>query len=338
MKQSPAASPQKAVRLPCFPQSISSSLLSCPSPTLTSTDAVCINDVSANQAGIDSLTADLNKQHGEGSAVGVAADVTSGAEVESLVQKSVEALGPLTVMVANAGIAQVAPMLEISDSDVERMFGVNFMGVWHCYTKAAKQMIAQGPVPEGSTGYKIIGAASIVAFKPFPLLSHYSASKWAVRGLTQVTAMELAKYNIQVNAYAPGIGKRDAKRRGRSMYANPCAVGTAMWDLIDEKLGEQEGRAKGESVKKYSSDLTAMGRVSVPDDVAKVVGGFLAGKDSDFVTGQTIVVDGGIVSLYLSSCLKRERLMSSRFLPRCIQREVSDKELSRSPLPTKIWP
>jgi len=180
-------------------------------------------------------------------------------------------------MVANAGIAQVAPMLEISDADVERMFSVNFMGVWHCYTKAAKQMIAQGDVPEGSTGYKIIGAASIVAFKPFPLLSHYSASKWAVRGLTQVTAMELAKYKIAVNAYAPGI------------------VGTAMWDLIDEKLGEQEGRAKGESVKKYSSDLTAMGRVSVPDDVGKVVGGFLAGKDSEFVTGQTIVVDGGIV-------------------------------------------
>jgi NAD(P)-dependent dehydrogenase (short-subunit alcohol dehydrogenase family) len=163
---------------------------------------------------------------------------------------------------------RVAPMLEISDADVERMFSVNFMGVWHCYTKAAKQMISQGPVPSGSTGYKIIGAASIVAFKPFPLLSHYSASKWAVRGLTQVTAMELAKYKIQVNAYAPGI------------------VGTAMWDLIDEKLGEREGRGKGESVKKYSSDLTAMGRVSVPDDVAKVVGGFLAGRDSEFVTGE----------------------------------------------------
>jgi len=239
--------------------------------------AVCINDVPANQAGIDALTADLLKQHGEGSAVGIAADVTSGSDVQRLIDESVKALGPLTVMVANAGIAQVAPMLEISDADVERMFSVNFMGVWHCYTKAAKQMIAQGPVPSGSTGYKIIGAASIVAFKPFPLLSHYSASKWAVRGLTQVTAIELAKYKIQVNAYAPGI------------------VGTAMWDLIDEKLGEVEGRGKGESVKKYSRDLTAMGRVSVPEDVAKVVGGFLAGGDSEFVTGQTIVVDGGII-------------------------------------------
>jgi NAD(P)-dependent dehydrogenase (short-subunit alcohol dehydrogenase family) len=68
-----------------------------------------------------------------------------------------------------------------------------------------------------------------------------------------------------------------------------------MWDLIDEKLGELQGRGKGQSVTKYATDLTAMKRVSVPDDVRKVVGGFLAGPDSAFVTGQTIVVDGGIV-------------------------------------------
>lgn len=161
------------------------------------------------------------------------------------------------------------PVLEISAEDVRKMFDINFIGVWNCYTLAAKQMIAQGPVLESSTGCKILGAASIVAFKPFPLLSHYSASKWAVRGFTQVFAMEMAKHHIQVNAYAPGI------------------VGTAMWDLIDEKLGE--------TVLKYATDLTAMQRVSVPDDVAKVVGGFLAGPDSEFVTGQTIVVDGGII-------------------------------------------
>lgn len=194
-----------------------------------------------------------------------------------MIEKTVKELGPLTVMVANAGIAQVKATLEITEEDVRRMFDVNFMGVWNCYTLAAKQMIAQGPVEEGSTGYKILGAASIVAFKPFPLLAHYSASKWAVRGFTQVFAMEMARHKISVNAYAPGI------------------VGTAMWDLIDEKLGEIEGRGKGESLQKYSSDMTAMKRVSVPDDVAKVVGGFLAGPDSDFVTGQTIVVDGGIV-------------------------------------------
>lgn len=238
---------------------------------------VCINDVSANKGQVDKLAAELNSQYGEKSAIGFVADVTKGEEVKSMIKESVNKLGPLTVMIANAGIAQVAPVLEISDEDAHRMFDVNFMGVWNCYTHAARQMIAQGPAPEGSTGYKILGAASIVAFKPFPLLSHYSASKWAVRGFTQVFAMEMAKHKIAVNAYAPGI------------------VGTAMWDLIDEKLGEAEGRPKGESLKKYSLDLTAMGRVSEPDDVAKVVGGFLCGEDSVFLTGQTIVVDGGIV-------------------------------------------
>ncbi|RVX72431.1 hypothetical protein B0A52_03619 [Exophiala mesophila] len=238
---------------------------------------VTVNDVAANQAGIDKLVNELNEKHGQGTAIGVVADVTSSEQVQSLIQQSVEKLGDLTVFVANAGIAQVAPVLEISDEDVQKMFNVNFMGVWLSYTHAARQMIKQGPVPEGSSGYKILGAASIVAFKPFPLLAHYSASKWAVRGLTQVFAMEMAKHKINVNAYAPGI------------------VGTAMWDLIDEKLGETEGRAKGESVKKYSSELTALGRVSVPDDVGGPVGGFLCSKDAEFITGQTIVIDGGIV-------------------------------------------
>lgn len=238
---------------------------------------MCVNDVSANNAGIDKLVAELNKMHGSGSAIGVVADVTSSSDVRSMIKESVDKLGPLTVMVANAGIAQVAPALEISDADVQRMFNVNFMGVWSCYTEAARQMISQGAVPEGSSGYKILGAASIVAFKPFPLLAHYSASKWAVRGFTQVFAMEMAKHKINVNAYAPGI------------------VGTAMWDVIDEKLGEIEGRPKGESVKKYSSDLTALGRVSVPEDVGNVVGGFMCSKDSEFVTGQTLVIDGGII-------------------------------------------
>ena len=193
-----------------------------------------------------------------------------------MIQETVKALGPLTVMVANAGIVQVAPVLDISEDDVRRMFDVNFMGVWNCYTLAAKQMISQGSVPEGSTGYKILGAASIAAFKPSPMLSHYSASKWAVRGFTQVFAVEMARHAITVNAYAPGI------------------VGTAMWDLVDEKLGEVEGRAKGESLLKYGKE-TALGRVSVPEDVSNVVGGFLCSGDSSFVTGQTLVIDGGIV-------------------------------------------
>lgn len=189
------------------------------------------------------------------------ADVSKRSEVEAMIAHSVKELGPLHCMVANAGIAQVKPLLDLSEEDFERMFQVNVFGVHNCYSLAAKQFISQGKLAPAdgrpTPVYKIIGAASIVAFKPFPLLSHYSASKWAVRGLTQAYAMELAEYGVTVNAYAPGI------------------VGTAMWDLIDEKLAERNGAEKGSMIEKYVHDLTALGRVSTTDDVAKLVA-FLA--------------------------------------------------------------
>lgn len=103
---------------------------------------MCINDIQANASGIDSLSAELNDKHGAGTATGFAADVTSSAAVQSLISHSVSTLGPLTVMVANAGIAQVKPILEVTEDDVRRMFDINFMGVWNCYTLAAKRMIA----------------------------------------------------------------------------------------------------------------------------------------------------------------------------------------------------
>jgi NAD(P)-dependent dehydrogenase (short-subunit alcohol dehydrogenase family) len=144
------------------------------------------------------------------------------------------------------------------------MFRINVFGVQNCYSAAARQIISQGNAT-AEAPCKMLAAASIVAFKPFALLSHYSASKWAVRGLTQAYAMEMAEHHITVNSYAPGI------------------VGTAMWDLIDEELG-----------KKYTDELIALGRVSVPEDVASLVS-FLAGPDSNYITGQCQVVDGGII-------------------------------------------
>lgn len=92
----------------------------------------------------------------------------------------------------------------------------------------------------------------------------------------QAFAMEMADHNITVNAYAPGI------------------VDTAMWDLIDEELGKLKGVKRGETMKKYTRDLIALGRTSVPEDVSNTVS-FLASPDSDYMTGQTIVIDGGII-------------------------------------------
>lgn len=196
-----------------------------------------------------------------------------------MIKETVAQLGPLTLMVANAGIAQVKPLLKVTEEDIDKVFNVNFKGVFNCYTQAARQMIAQGDprIAAGVAVYKIVGAASIVALKPFETLGIYSASKFAVRGLTQAMAMEMAPKKITVNAYAPGI------------------VGTPMWDEIDEGLGDLTGRQKGESIKHYSKQLIALGRPSVPEDVAGLVGGYLASQDSDYVTGQTMVVDGGIV-------------------------------------------
>ncbi|KAL1645518.1 hypothetical protein SLS58_003827 [Diplodia intermedia] len=229
---------------------------------------VTVNDMAHNKAQAEEVVSHI-RHLGRKSTLAIG-DVSKRADVKNIVDTSVKELGPLDTMVANAGIAQVKPLLKLTDEDFRRMFEINVYGVFHCYTEAAKQMIEQGG------GGKLIGCASIVAFKPFAMLSHYSASKWAVRGLTQAMAMEMATHQITVNAYAPGI------------------VGTAMWDLIDEELGKTTGTKKGDTIKKYTSELIALGRTSVPEDVSKVVS-FLAGPDSEYVTGQTMVVDGGIV-------------------------------------------
>lgn len=227
---------------------------------------VVVADLPTMQDGVAETVATIESAGGK--ATGAEADVTDEDSLSRLVEVAVDAGGKLDVFVANAGIAQVEPLIDYSKADFEKIVDVNLTGVFLSYQAAAKQMIEQG------NGGKIIGAASIVAFRPFALLSPYSATKWAVRGLTQGAAMEWAKHGITVNAYGPGI------------------VGTAMWDLIDEKLAAEEGLAKGEAIKKYAGDIL-MGRVSVPEDVANLVS-FLASEDSDYITGQTMLVDGGM--------------------------------------------
>ncbi|WCE05307.1 acetoin reductase [Pseudoxanthomonas sp. JBR18] len=227
---------------------------------------VAINDVPANQS-LAEKTAEEIHAKGVRSTVALA-DVSKEADVTAMVDAVTKDLGKLDVMVANAGIANVTSLLEVDVETWDRIMSVNLRGAFLCYTAAARQMIKQGG------GGKIIGAASIVAYRPFALLGPYSASKWGVRGLTQAAAMEWAKHKITVNAYCPGI------------------VGTDMWELIDEKLASEEGMQKGEALKKYSEAI-ALGRVSVPQDVAQFVS-YLASPDSDYMTGQSVMIDGGI--------------------------------------------
>ncbi|MEA2227286.1 MAG: meso-butanediol dehydrogenase / (S,S)-butanediol dehydrogenase / diacetyl reductase [Solirubrobacteraceae bacterium] len=231
--------------------------------------------------GIDIALADLPSMRSESEGVAdevralgrraavVDVDVSDPGQVDAMVRSVVDDLGGLDVMVANAGIAQVAPLLDVTPEDFDRLMSINLRGVFLCYTAAARQMIEQG------RGGKVIGAASIAAHKGFGMLGHYSASKFAVRGLTQAAAQEWAPHGITVNAYCPGI------------------VGTKMWELIDEKLAEHMGLQKGEALAQFS-EMIALGRVQTPEDVATFVS-YLASRDSDYMTGQSVMIDGGVV-------------------------------------------
>lgn len=227
---------------------------------------VVVADLPSMQEGIDSTVESITSAGG--TATGTTVDISDEDSVKALVSTAVEAGGHLDVFVANAGIAQVQTLLEYDADDFQKILDVNIRGVFNSYRQAAHQMVAQGH------GGKIIGAASIVAFRPFAYLGPYSLTKWAVRGLTQAAAMEWAEYGITVNAYGPGI------------------VGTSMWDLIDEKLAAKNGQQRGEALAENAESIQ-LGRVSVPDDIARMVS-YLAGEDSDYVTGQTMLVDGGI--------------------------------------------
>ncbi|KAI0483611.1 hypothetical protein F4859DRAFT_473463 [Xylaria cf. heliscus] len=234
---------------------------------------VCVNDLGVNQAGCDEVVDEIRSMGRK--ACTAIADVTKRNEVKDMIQKSVRELGPLNTMIANAGIVQVADVLEMPEEDFRRMFDINVLGVHNCLAEAAKQLISQGNCRPDRPG-KLLAASSIVGFKAFPLLPHYSASKWAVRGLMEAYAMALAKHAITVNAYAPGV------------------VGTKMWDVISDNAHGILGIERDKVTETFAHNMTALDRVSVPEDVAKLVS-FLASSDSDFVTGQTQLVDGGIV-------------------------------------------
>ncbi len=228
---------------------------------------VAVNDLESMQGELDSVAEDI-RDKGRRS-VAIAADVSKPEEVEEMVGRVVGELGKLDVMVANAGIAQIKPLLDVTPEEFDRLMAVNLRGLFLCYQAAARQMIRQG------SGGKIIGAASIAGHKGFSLLGHYSASKFGVRGLTQAAAQEWAEHGITVNAYCPGI------------------VDTAMWELIDARIGEIQGLQKGEAMKQFS-ELITLGRVEQPEDVAAFVS-YLASKDSDYMTGQSVMIDGGII-------------------------------------------
>jgi len=197
------------------------------------------------------------------------ADVTKRDDVYAAIDHAEKTLGGFDVMINNAGIAQVQPLADVTPEEVDKIFKVNVQGVLWGIQAAAKKFKQRG-----HRG-KIISASSIAGHDGFAMLGIYSATKFAVRGLTQAAAKEYASDGITVNAYCPGI------------------VGTDMWVEIDKRFAEITGTPIGATYKKYVEGI-ALGRAQTPEDVAAFVS-FLAGPDSDYMTGQAPLIDGGLV-------------------------------------------
>ncbi|KAJ7677882.1 acetoin reductase family protein [Mycena polygramma] len=197
------------------------------------------------------------------------ADVSIEEEVKAMVEDVVRIHDGLDVMVANAGVCTWSLLADLTVDQWDRVMSINCRGTFLCYKYAGIQMIAQG------RGGRIIGACSVVGKRPgSPFLAAYSVSKFAVRGLTQATAAELGPYGITVNAYAPG------------------AIDTDMLKFLDTSSAEATETAPGTFLE-VAKDWGLFHRLGTPTDVANLVS-FIASKESKFITGQSLLVDGGM--------------------------------------------
>jgi meso-butanediol dehydrogenase / (S,S)-butanediol dehydrogenase / diacetyl reductase len=235
-------------------------------------------DLANNGANV--VVADINVENGAkvadriskagGKAVAVPVDVSNRESIKKMIAETIAAFGSLDVMFNNAGIIQTASYLEITEADWKRLMDVNGLGVLMGTQEAAKQMIAQG------RGGKIINTASIGAKQGYPEFAHYCASKFAVAALTQAAARAFAEHKITVNCFGPGV------------------VHTALWDQLNREFMEKGITTKADQAINDFSTGILMGRYSTPQDIVGVTT-FLASSDSDYITGQTVMVDGGMV-------------------------------------------
>jgi len=200
-------------------------------------------------------------------------DVTDRASLERAVQDVFRAGGRLDVLVANAGVSTMNRFLDLTDQEWDTNFNVNARGTFLTLQVCARRMVEQALMPEREIRGKIIATASMAARRAAPLLAHYSASKFAVLGLVQAAARELAPFRITVNAVNPGYVRTPMQER---------EVG---WEAQLRGLSPQQ------VVADYVRE-TPLGRLETPEDVAGVVA-FLAGRDADFITGEAIEVNGG---------------------------------------------
>jgi len=187
-------------------------------------------------------------------AVGITGDVSRREDVERAVSGALSAFGRIDILVNNAGIYPFKPFLEMGEGDWDKVINVNLKGTFLFARQVAPLMVNQ-------RYGRIINISSIAGLVGFPALAHYCASKAGIIGLTRALALELAPYNVTVNAIAPG----------------PI-----------ETPGTQAGPQAQEQIIR----AIPVGRIGKPADIASAVA-FLASEEASFITGAVITVDGG---------------------------------------------
>ncbi len=202
-----------------------------------------------------------------GGAFAVPLDVTRQDSIDAVVDKVVASAGGIDILVNNAAVFDLAPILEVTRESFDRVFDVNVKGLLFTLQAVARRMVEQG------RGGKIINMASQAGRRGEPLVSVYCASKAAVISLTQSAGLALIRHGINVNGISPGV------------------VDTPMWDKVDRLFARYENRPLGEK-KRLVGEAVPFGRMGRPEDhVGAAI--FLASADSDYVVAQTLNVDGG---------------------------------------------
>jgi NAD(P)-dependent dehydrogenase (short-subunit alcohol dehydrogenase family) len=217
---------------------------------------VVVSDISLEDC--QKVVDEIKKKKGE--AIAIKCDVTKKEEVDEMVRKTIEKWGKIDILVNNAGICDFKPFLEMTEKDWDRTININLKGYFLCAQAVAKEMVKR---KSGS----IINIASIAMGQTgvgFPALTHYCASKGGIVAMTEAMALELAPYNIRVNAISPG------------------AIETPMIDPL---------KADPKTIEGILARIP-LHRVGKPEEVSNLVL-FLASDASSYMTGSDVVIDGG---------------------------------------------
>ena len=200
-------------------------------------------------------------------AYAVRVDVSDLASIEAAVKAVETRTGGLDILINNAALFDLAPIIEITKASYDKLFSVNVAGTLFMLQAAARSMIARGK------GGKIINIASQAGRRGEPLVAVYCATKAAVISLTQSAGLDLIKHRINVNGIAPGV------------------VDSDMWDEVDALFAKYENRPKGEK-KRLVGEGVPYGRMGKPEDLTGMAV-FLASDDAEYIVAQTYNVDGG---------------------------------------------